>query len=66
MDELTAEEKTILKATFNDLTTDTPRTDLAVSRFGKFVRKIGPKAGDLLAKIIVNVATEAAKKGMGL
>lgn len=62
---LSIEEKATLKATFDDLTVDTPRTELAAHRFKKFIRKIGPVAGDVLTKIIVNVATEAAKKGMG-
>jgi hypothetical protein len=63
---LSTEDKIALKATFNDLTTDTPRTGLAVSRFKKFIVKIGPAAGDILTKIIGNVVTEAAKKAMGL
>lgn len=66
LDELSTEEKTTLKAVFNDLTVDTPRTELAASRFKKFIRKIGPAAGDALTKIMVNVATEAAKRGMGI
>jgi hypothetical protein len=64
LEELSTEDKTVLKATFNDLTADTPRTELAATRFKKLVRKIGPAAGDVLTKIIVNVATEAAKRGM--
>jgi hypothetical protein len=63
--DLDPEDKAKLKATFDELTVDTPRTELAVHRFKNFVRKIGPTAGDVLTKIIVNVATEAAKKGMG-
>jgi len=66
LDELSDEDKVTLKATFSDLTADTPRTDLAVSRFKKFMQKVGPAAGDVLTKIMVNVATEAAKKGMGI
>lgn len=62
LDQLSAEEKTALKATFDDLTSDTARTPLAANRFKNFVTKLGPVAGDALAKIIVNVATEAAKR----
>jgi hypothetical protein len=65
-DELSNEEKATLKATFDDLTVNTPRTELAAHRFKKFISKIGPVAGDVLTKIIVNVATEAAKRGMGI
>ena len=64
--ELSADDKTKLKATFDDLAVDNPRTELAAHRFKTFIRKIGPAAGDVLTKIMVNVATEAAKKGMGM
>jgi hypothetical protein len=66
LDQLSAEEKKQLKATFDDLTSDTARTPLAANRFKKFVSKIGPVAGDVLTKIIVDFATEAVKKYMGL
>ena len=66
LEELSTEDKAALKATFNDLTVDTPMTELAASRFKKFIREVGPAAGDVLIKIFVNVATEAAKKGMGI
>lgn len=66
LEKLSAEEKTALKETFADLTVDTPRTVLAAHRFKKLLGKIGPVAGDALTKIVVNVATEAAKKGIGI
>jgi hypothetical protein len=65
LDQLSPEEKTVLKGTFDDLTSDTDRTPLAASRFKKFMSKIGPAAGGVLQKIVENVATEAAKKMMG-
>ena len=45
---------------------DTPRTELTATRFKNFVRKVRPPVGDVLTKIVVNVATEAAKKAMGI
>jgi len=66
LEELSIGDKSILKATFNDLTADTPRTELAATRFKKLIRKVGPAAGDTLTKIMVNVVTEAAKKMMGI
>jgi hypothetical protein len=66
LDELNTEEKLALKGTFDDLTSDTPRTALAAKRFSIFMGKIGPVAGSALKQIIVSVATEAAKKSMGL
>lgn len=64
--DLSPEEKSTLKAVCDDLTVDTPRTGLAMDRFNMFMRKIGPVAADVLKKIIVDVITEAAKKGIGL
>jgi hypothetical protein len=66
LEALNDDEKATLKASFDDLTVDTPRTELAASRFKRIMGKIGPAAGDVLTKIMVNVATEAAKKGMGI
>ena len=63
---LSAEEKDVLKGTFNDLTSDTPRTPMAANRFKTFVAKVGPAAGSVLQKLIETIATEAAKKAMGL
>lgn len=48
------------------MTVDNPRTELAARRFKRLMQKIGPVAGDVLTRIMVNVMTEAAKKGMGL
>lgn len=64
--ELNNEDKLALERTFDDLTVDTPRTELAAHQFIKYLRKIAPAAGDALKSIIANVATEAAKKMMGL
>jgi hypothetical protein len=66
LDQLSNDEKASLKETFGDLTVDTVRTPLAVSRFKKFVTKVGPVAGDVLRKIVETIATEAAKKSIGL
>jgi hypothetical protein len=63
---LNAEEKLVLKGTFDDLTSDTARTSLAAIRFNNLVKKIGPVAGGVLKQIVVSVATEAAKKSIGL
>ena len=62
---LSSEETTALKATLDDLASDSPRTELAAHRFKKFVQKLGPVAGDVLKTIAVNFVTEAAKKALG-
>lgn len=63
---LSSEEATALKSTFDDLASDSPRTELAVHKFKRFLQKIGPVAGDALKTIVVNFATEAVKKAAGL
>jgi hypothetical protein len=60
--DLTATEKNTLKGDIRDLTSETPRTPLAASRFKKFISKVTPEAGKALLQIVVSVATEEAKK----
>jgi hypothetical protein len=62
---ISQDEKTALKATLDDLTVDTPRTELAAHKFKNILRKVGPAAGDALKSIVVNFATETAKKWIG-
>ena len=66
LDELSPGEKAELKGAYDDLTSDTARTALAASRFKKFMSKVGPGAAGVLKKIVETVATEAAKKLIGL
>lgn len=66
LDQLDADEKAIFKETIVDLTAETPRTELAVQRFAKFMRKIGPTASSAMKSIIVDVVTTEVKKKLGL
>jgi hypothetical protein len=66
LDQLSPEEKTALKGTFDYLTSDTAKTPLAANRFKKIMSKIGPVAEGVFKKVLETVVTEAAKKGMGL
>jgi hypothetical protein len=66
LEELSLEQKQILKQSFDDLVVDTPRTSLAASRFKRIVGTLAPAAKDILTKIVVEVATQAAKTGIGL
>lgn len=66
LEDLSPEEKLALKGTFEDLTSDTPRTQIAASRFNGFMKKVGPVAAGTLKQIVVSIATETAKKWMGL
>jgi len=63
---LTADERSSLKSTFEDLTVDSPQTPLAVSRFQKLLAKAGAELRRMLPDIIASVATETVKKQLGL
>jgi hypothetical protein len=63
--DLSTEDKTDLKGTFDDLTSDTPRMPAAASKFKKIVEKAGPVAVTVLQKIFETVASEGTKKLMG-
>jgi hypothetical protein len=62
----TSQIGTLKKGTLDDLTSDTPKTPVAASRFKKFMSKVGPGAETAFKKFVETVATEAAKKMMGL
>jgi hypothetical protein len=64
--ELTPGEKTELKNTFPDLTVETVRTPLAVSRFKAYTNKIGPVGSATLKKILDVAIDEGVKKLLGL
>ena len=66
LDELSAEERAKLKASFDDLVADTSRTEVAVVRVKKSLAKIGRSSADSLRKIIVSIGTEYVKKQLGL
>jgi hypothetical protein len=57
-------EKTQLQAAIDDLAADGPRTELAANRFKRLMGKAGQAVGSGLYKIVLDVATEAAKKAI--
>ena len=66
LENLTLEQKTEFKATLKDLTSDTPRTSLAVLRFKKCIKQVSPAAGQQFVKIAGDIVTSAAKKELGI
>jgi hypothetical protein len=66
MEELSSADKEKLKATFVDLSADTPRTPLAASRFKKIIAMVGPASGEVLKRFCIDFATDVAKKLAGL
>ena len=62
LDELAADDRKKLKAAINDLTSDTPRTELAAHRYKAIAAKLGRGARNPLTTIMTELVTEAAKK----
>lgn len=60
--ELSQDDKEQLKASFDDLVRDTPRTELAATRFKRLAAKAGRGTADALKELLIQVASETAKK----
>lgn len=61
---LSPEEKEIFKKSFDDLIVESPRTQLAVIRFKKLLPKVGQQIGGALRDLLVDIASETAKKAL--
>jgi hypothetical protein len=59
---LSDEDKATLTASLPDLTSDTPQTTLAATRFKRIAAKAGRGLGEALYKTLVDVISETAKK----
>jgi hypothetical protein len=62
LDELTSDERERLKGTLDDLVRDTPRTQVASTRFKRLMIKAGSSGASAMRDIIVDVLSEGAKK----
>jgi hypothetical protein len=62
LDGLTADERESLKGTLDDLVKDTPRTQIASTRFKRLMSKVGQSGASAMRDIIVDVLSEGAKK----
>jgi len=63
---LSEEERKKLAASIDDLTSDTPRTRSAVQRVKQLLPKLGAAVSQAMKELLVSVATDAAKKALGL
>lgn len=63
-DSLTSEERDMLAKSIDDLIADTPRTQVSAVRFKRLVAKTGKETAAALRDIIVDVASETAKKAL--
>ena len=66
IDNLTKEEKEILKKSLDELTKDSPNTQVAALRFKRIMSKVGKSVGDPLKEILINIVSEAGKKALGI
>ena len=62
LDNLSPEERELLKNSLDDIVQDTPQTTVAATRFKKLIAKVGKPAAGALRDILVDIASEAAKK----
>ncbi len=62
MEGLTTEEREVLTKSLPDLIHDTPQTPVAATRFKKIITKVGGGAGRVLYDMVVDIASETAKK----
>ncbi|HPS19818.1 MAG TPA: DUF2321 domain-containing protein [Candidatus Omnitrophota bacterium] len=64
LEELTLEEREKIKKSLDDLVAETPKTEVAVLRFKKALKKVGKDSYESIKSILVDVASEAIKKSL--
>ncbi len=62
LQELSNEDKHTLKESLDDIVKDTPATEVAAMRFKRILAKVGRDAAKALKDLVVDIASEAAKK----
>ena len=62
LDGLNDEERSLLAGSVDDLVREGPKTALAATRFKKLITKAGSVAAESFRKILVDIASETAKK----
>ena len=66
IEELSKDEQSILKRSILELAQDSPRTEVASVRYKKLIKKSGGFISQSLNSLVASIATEAAKKLLGL
>lgn len=59
---LSESEREILKKSLDDIVVDTPQTSVSALRFKKLAAKAGVEAANALRNILIDIASETAKK----
>ena len=62
LEDLSSEEREILKKSFDDIVRDTPQTTVAANQFKRVAAKVGKIAAEQLRELVVDIASETAKK----
>ena len=62
LENLSLEEREILKKSLDDIVRDSPQTTVAATRFKKIVAKAGKVVAEQLRELLVDIASETAKK----
>ena len=66
IDELSPQDREVLKQSLSDLGRDSPRTDSAVTRYSKLRKKMGATAASAFDKVVGALATAAVKTTLGI
>ena len=61
---LDPEERAALARSFDDLIVDTPRTQVAISRFKRLIAKAGVGTANGIREILIDIASETAKRAL--
>jgi hypothetical protein len=61
-DKLTTKEKELLKNSLDDIIAENPKTEIAAIKFKHIMAKVGQETAKASRDIIVNIASETAKK----
>ena len=62
LEELSPEERNLLKKSLNDIVSDTPQTPVAANRIKMLAAKVSKVLAEQLRELVVDIASETAKK----
>ena len=62
LEELSPEERDLLKKSLNDIILDTPQTPVAANRIKMLAAKVSKVLAEQLRALVVDIASETAKK----
>jgi hypothetical protein len=64
VENLSLEEKAQLRKSLDDLIRDTPQTQVAAMRFKQLMVKAGTATASAFRELLIDIASEAAKKAL--